>query len=45
MRQQIDSFDEFISNTIGELIEDSGQIIVTPGYINNNYYYYFNLLF
>jgi DNA-directed RNA polymerase II subunit RPB2 len=30
VRQQIDSFDEFISNTIPELIEDAGEVIVTP---------------
>lgn len=31
VKQQIDSFDEFISTTIGELIEDAGEIICTPG--------------
>eukprot|EP01038_Epipyxis_sp_PR26KG_P008520 gene8520-11517_t len=30
VRQQIDSFDEFISNTIPELISDSGEIILKP---------------
>ncbi len=30
VRQQIDSFDEFITNTIQELIDDSGEIIVKP---------------
>ena len=28
--QQIDSFDEFVINTIQELIEDAGEITVTP---------------
>ena len=28
--QQIDSFDEFIKNTIQELIDDAGEITVTP---------------
>lgn len=28
--QQIDSFDEFIRNVIQELIEDAGEVIVTP---------------
>ena len=31
VKQQIDSFDEFITNTIGELIEDAGEIVATPG--------------
>lgn len=37
VRQQIDSFDEFITNTIQELIDDSGEIIVKPEkqYISN----------
>lgn len=37
VRQQIDSFDEFITNTIQELIDDSGEIIVYPErqYISN----------
>lgn len=30
VRQQIDSFDDFISNAIPELIEDTGEIIVAP---------------
>lgn len=30
VRQQIDSFDEFITNTIQELIDDTGEIIVKP---------------
>jgi len=30
VRQQIDSFDEFITNTIQELIDDSGEIILKP---------------
>lgn len=30
VRQQIDSFDQFITNTIQELIDDSGEIIVYP---------------
>jgi DNA-directed RNA polymerase beta subunit len=30
VRQQTDSFDEFIINTIQELIDDSGEIVVTP---------------
>jgi DNA-directed RNA polymerase II subunit RPB2 len=30
VRQQIDSFDEFITNTIQELIDDAGEIIVKP---------------
>jgi DNA-directed RNA polymerase II subunit RPB2 len=30
VRQQIDSFDEFITNTIQELIDDQGEIIVKP---------------
>ena len=29
VRQQTDSFDEFIINTIQELIDDSGEIVVT----------------
>jgi len=33
VKQQIDSFDEFITNTIGELIEDAGEIIAIPGKI------------
>ena len=28
--QQVDSFDEFLQNTIQELIDDAGEIIVTP---------------
>ncbi len=28
--QQIDSFDEFLKNTIQELVDDAGEIIVTP---------------
>ena len=28
--QQIDSFDEFIVNTIQELVDDTGEIVVTP---------------
>ena len=38
VRQQIDSFDEFISSTIQELIDDSGEIIVSPEkqYISND---------
>ena len=28
--QQIDSFDEFLQNTIQELVDDAGEIIVTP---------------
>lgn len=30
VRQQIDSFDEFITNTIQELIDDAGEIFVKP---------------
>lgn len=30
VRQQLDSFDEFISTTIQELIDDAGEITVTP---------------
>jgi DNA-directed RNA polymerase II subunit RPB2 len=30
VRQQIDSFDEFITNTIQELIDDSGEIVIKP---------------
>ena len=30
VRQQIDSFDEFITNTIQELIDDMGEIIMRP---------------
>ena len=30
VKQQVDSFDEFITNTIQELIDDAGNIIVTP---------------
>lgn len=30
VKQQTDSFDEFIINTIQELIDDSGEIVVTP---------------
>lgn len=28
--QQVDSFDEFLTNTVQELIDDAGEIIVTP---------------
>lgn len=28
--QQIDSFDEFLQNTIQELVDDAGEIVVTP---------------
>ena len=28
--QQIDSFDDFLQNTVQELIDDAGEIIVTP---------------
>ena len=28
--QQVDSFDEFLQNTIQELIDDAGEIVVTP---------------
>lgn len=28
--QQIDSFDEFVNNTIQEIVSDSGEIAVTP---------------
>lgn len=30
VRQQIDSFNEFVSNTIQELVEDTGEIRITP---------------
>jgi hypothetical protein len=30
VRQQIDSFEDFISNTIQELVDDSGEIILLP---------------
>ena len=30
VRQQIDSFDEFITNTIQELIDDMGEVILRP---------------
>eukprot|EP00639_Heterosigma_akashiwo_P023704 CAMPEP_0206405564 /NCGR_PEP_ID=MMETSP0294-20121207/29172_1 /ASSEMBLY_ACC=CAM_ASM_000327 /TAXON_ID=39354 /ORGANISM="Heterosigma akashiwo, Strain CCMP2393" /LENGTH=67 /DNA_ID=CAMNT_0053863943 /DNA_START=52 /DNA_END=251 /DNA_ORIENTATION=- len=30
VRQQLDSFDEFIQNTMQELVDDSGDIRVTP---------------
>ena len=30
VRQQIDSFNEFVSNTIQELVDDSGEIMITP---------------
>jgi DNA-directed RNA polymerase II subunit RPB2 len=30
VKQQIDSFDEFLQSTIQELIDDSGEIKVTP---------------
>ena len=30
MRQQLDSFDEFIQNTMQELVDDSGDIRVSP---------------
>lgn len=30
MRQQLDSFDEFVKNTIGELVETSDEIILVP---------------
>eukprot|EP01041_Mallomonas_annulata_P008908 gene8908-18435_t len=30
VRQQLDSFDEFVTNTIQELVDDAGEIKVTP---------------
>ena len=30
VKQQIDSFDEFVSNTIQELVDDAGEIRITP---------------
>mmetsp|Transcript_9156 Transcript_9156/g.13566 ORF Transcript_9156/g.13566 Transcript_9156/m.13566 type:complete len:96 (+) Transcript_9156:2-289(+) len=30
VRQQLDSFDEFIQNTMQELVDDAGDIRVTP---------------
>ena len=30
MRQQLDSFDEFVQNTMQELVDDSGDIRVSP---------------
>mmetsp|Transcript_18211 Transcript_18211/g.18269 ORF Transcript_18211/g.18269 Transcript_18211/m.18269 type:complete len:1196 (+) Transcript_18211:62-3649(+) len=30
VRQQLDSFDEFVTNTIQELVDDAGEIRVTP---------------
>lgn len=30
VRQQIDSFDEFLTHTVQELIEDSGEIMYMP---------------
>ena len=30
VRQQLDSFDEFIQNTMQELVDDSGELHVEP---------------
>ena len=30
VRQQLDSFDQFILNSIQEMVDDSGHIVVTP---------------
>ena len=30
VRQQLDSFDEFIQNTMQELVDDSGELVVKP---------------
>ncbi len=32
VRQQLDSFDEFLQNTMQELVDDSGAIRVSPEY-------------